>query len=135
MPEQNIICSQTFTNNETSSTISKYRVAILDTASEGGVKLPSGASSVEKIAGVADADVEAGKTGNFVFSGIAYCDANAAISLGDVVVIAATTGRIMSKAAGATAQGLAIVGVALRAAGAQGDIIPVFLQIHNEYAS
>ena len=135
MPEQNLGLSQTYTNNETTSTIEQYRVAILDTTTEGGAKLPSGASSVEKIAGVATAEIAAAEVGNFTFSGIAYVEANTTISLGDTLVIAATTGRVMSKPAGATTQGIAIVGVALRAATAQGDIIPCMLQISNEFSS
>ena len=96
MPEQNLGQSQTYTNNETTSAIEQYRVAILDTTTEGGAKLPSGASSVEKIAGVATAEIAAAEVGNFTFSGIAYVEANTTISLGDTLVIAATTGRVMS---------------------------------------
>ena len=135
MPEQNRLGIQTYTSQEASSEISKNRVAVIDESNEGGVTLPSGASSVERIAGIAIADTAAGETAGFVFAGITMVEANAAIALGDVVVIAAATGRIMSKPAGATTQGIAVVGVALRAADAQGDEIPVLLQIRNEYAS
>jgi len=135
MAEQNKIATQTFVNGEASSTISQYRVAILDTTTEGQVKLPSGANSVEKIAGVTEADISATRAGSLVIAGIAYCTAAAAISIGDVLVIADTAGRVRPKASGATAQGLAIVGVALGTATTSGDQLPVMLEIRNAYAS
>ena len=135
MPEQNKGLSQTYTNNESTDDIEQYRVAIIDTSAEGGVKLPSGASSVEKIAGIAMAETAAGETADFMFTGIAYVEAHAAFSIGDTLVIGADTGRVMVKPAGATTQGIAIVGVALRAASAQGDVVPVLLQISNEFSS
>lgn len=133
MPEQNHIGKQSYTNNEASTTIQEYRVAVLDTT-ENGMKLP-GAAKTGDIVGVTEADVEAGETGTVIFSGIAYVTAYAAFSLGAQLVIGDTAGRVAAKASGATDQGLGIVGLALRAAGAQGDVVPCMLQIRNEYSS
>jgi hypothetical protein len=135
MPEQNHIGIQSYKNNEASLDIEQYRVAVLDTADGEGMKLPSGANSIEKVVGVTIAEIAAGVTGAVVFSGIAYVTAYGAISIGDQLVIGDASGRVTPKAAGDTAQGLAIIGDALNAATTQGDIIPCILKIHNAYSS
>jgi hypothetical protein len=135
MAEQNHIGIQSFTNSEASSAIGQYRVAVLDTAADNSAKLPAGANTIVPLAGVAIAEAAAGEQVSLVFAGIAYVVAYAAFDRGAILVVGDSAGRVAAKAAGATAQGLSIVGVAQKAAGAQGDIVPCLLQIHNEYAS
>lgn len=132
--DQNHGLIQTFTNGEASSTIAAARVAVLHTTA-GQCKLPSGADSIEKIAGVTTYPVAAGEEAALVMSGIVLLTIASAVTVRDEVVIADNAGRIKTKAAGATAQGLAVVGVALKTGTTLGNQIPVLLQIRNEYAS
>ena len=134
MPERNSGITISGTNNEASSTISQYRVAVLDTTAEDGIKLPAGANA-GNIVGVAHSDIAAGETGSLTVTGIEYVAVSEAVSIGDELVVADNTGKVKPKAAGATAQGLGIVGRALRAATADGDRVPCMLQIRNEYSS
>ena len=100
MAEQNTVGMQSYLNNS-GSTISQYRVAVLDTTTEDAMTLPA-AANAGNIVGVTIADIADATSGAVVFSGIAYCTAAAAISLGDTVVINDTVGKIKSKAAGAS---------------------------------
>ncbi len=136
MAEQNIGTKQTFVSGEASDAIAKWRVAVLHTT-EGQVVNPSGASSIEKIAGATEAEITYGAAGALIMSGIVYLQATAAaIAIGATVVIGDNVGRIMTKPAGASTQGIAIVGTALSAAsGSVDDVVKVFLQIRNEFAT
>lgn len=136
MAEQNIGMKQTFVSGEASDAIAKWRVAVLHTT-EGQIVNPSGASSVEKIAGATEAAIAAGAAAAIIMTGIVYLQATAAaIAIGDTVVIGDNVGRIMTKPAGATTQGIAVVGVALSAAsGTVDDVVKVFLTTRNEFAT
>lgn len=136
MAEQNIGMKQTFVSGEASDAIAKWRIAVLHTT-EGQIVNPSGASSIEKIAGATEAQIDAGDAGAIIMSGIVYLQATAAaISIGDTVVVGDNVGRIMAKPINTTTQGIAIVGVALSAAsGTVDDVVKVFLQIRNEFAT
>jgi hypothetical protein len=134
--EQNIGMKQTFVSGEASDAIAKWRIAVLHTT-EGQIVNPSGASSIEKIAGATEAAISAGAAAAIIMSGIVYLQATAAaIAIGDTVVIGDNVGRIMAKPINTTTQGIAIVGVALSAAsGTVDDVVKVFLTIRNEYAT
>ena len=136
MAEQNKGMKQTFVSGEAADAIAKWRVAVLHTT-EGQIVNPSGASSVEKIAGATEAEIAHGAAGALIMSGIVYLQATAAaISIGATVVIGDNVGRIMTKPTGATTQGIAVVGVALSAAsGSVDDVVKVFLTIRNEFAT
>jgi len=135
MPEQKVIMNSTFILTAAETTMSQYRVAVLDTTAAGYVINPA-AANASNIAGVLqDSTLAAEDTGNFAVMGISYVVAFAAIAVGDVLVVGDTAGRVKSKAAGATAQGLGVVGIALGSATAQDDIIPCRLQLINEYGS
>lgn len=70
---------------------------------------------------VSTAEAAAGKAVAVMVEGVAYVEASAAISRG-ALVMASANGR------GATATtGLVVQGMALKAAGAAGDLIPVLL--------
>jgi hypothetical protein len=132
MPEQNHIGIQSFRNNESAAAIAAYRIAVLDIAADDGMKLPA-AASAGNIVGVTFAQVATGETGAVVFAGIAYVTAAAAVNRGDTLVVADTVGRVQAKDANPTPQGQGIIGLALKAAAAQGDVIPCLLQIRNEF--
>lgn len=127
----------TFKNTEASATIPANSVAVVDTATAGGAKLPAGASSTASIAGFTESPVVPGEPGVFYRGEVVWlrCTA-AAIAIGDKVVIGDANGRIMAKPADATTQGISIVGTALEAcSGTVDTIIAVLAQIQSNYAS
>ena len=110
----------------------KYVVVELGTGA-GQVDLPDGAN--DKPLGIIQNTVSAvGQAVNVCVAGISKGVANSAISKGDYLVAAITTGRlaiapaISSTWTGTSASTEHIIAVALEAAGAAGDIISVLIR-------
>lgn len=114
-----------------SATITKRAVVRLTAANT--VDLPAAAS--QDPFGVATADqATALKEVTVMQEGIAECIASAAITAGDYVEIADATGKVRTKVkAIAGAQPTPIVGRAITAAGASGDIVDVKLMPGGMY--
>lgn len=101
---------------------SQYRIVVLGT-NDGEADLP--AATTDTPLGIVYDFVKgtAGESVTIATGGVAKCEANAAITKGAMVGIAATTGRIGAK----TTAGDWIIGQAREAATAQGDLIAVKL--------
>jgi len=133
MPEKNLSNLTTWKNGS-GSTIEKYRVVVTSSTKD-ECQYPSGASSVETMIGATSEQIADGKYGTVYTSGIVYLTAGASVSIGDKLVTADSAGRVKPKPAGATTQGIIIVGKALEAASSSGDIIAVQLVGINAYSS
>lgn len=109
----------------------KYVVVELG-GSDGQVDLPDGAN--DKPVGITQQVAVAGQAVNVCVAGISKAVANAAITKGDYVVGVITTGRVATAPAisstwtGTAASTEHIIGFALEAAGAPGDIISVLIR-------
>ncbi len=120
---------KTYTLKAAETTLAQGCFAVLDTATAGQATNCGGANAGKVIGVLLDSTLEAGKAGSFRKFGYARVNANAAISIGDDLVIAATTGRVASKGSDAHASGTDIVGRAEEAATTQGDLIWAFVNI------
>ena len=135
MSGMNEVISTTFKLKAAETTVSQYCVSVLDTATEGQVTNPS-AAHVGNIAGVLrDSSLEAGYYGCYQVAGIAKVKIASAVSIGDVLVIADTAGKVEAKGTGAHTSGEGIVGRAITAGTTSGDIVKCILAIPNEYSS
>lgn len=109
----------------------KYVVVELGT-NGGEVDLPDGAN--DKPIGIIQNTASAGGSVNVCVAGISKAVANAAITKGDYVVGVVTTGRVATVPAisstwtGTAASTEHVIGIALEAAGAGGDIISVLIR-------
>jgi len=108
--------------------IGRFRAVILDTTKDKSASPPGAANA--KAFGICQdeysaADSTNGRVADIRVSGISTCVANSAISRGDQVRIADTTGRLETAAATTAKQYQ--VGIALTAAAAQGDWLEVLL--------
>jgi len=135
MTEMNELLNATFKLKAAEATMSQYRVAVLDTDTEGQVTNPAGASAAN-IAGVLrDSTLEAGKVGNFQVAGIAKVEISASVSVGDILIVGDTSGRVKPKGTGAHNSGVGIVGRAISANSTSGNIVKCILCIPSEYSS
>lgn len=122
----------TFLNNEAAATILQYYCVAVDPADSGGGKAV--AATDDKIIGVVIADIPAGEAGSVVTAGRVYVIADEAIAIGATLYLTAA-GRVEPRYSDPGYKAVTIVGTALEAAIAQGDIILCQLQIDNAYAS
>ena len=102
-------------------TIGQYRACKLD-STEGQVIATTAIADVT--VGIALVSASSGGLVHLQTAGKAKCVASASISLGDQVMVTASGAGKVSTASGATAKS---IGVALQAAGADGDVIEVLL--------
>ena len=109
----------------------KYVVVELGTGA-GQVDLPDGAN--DKPIGITQQTAVADQAVNVCVAGVSKAVANAAITKGDYLVGVITTGRVATAPAisstwtGTAASTEHIIGIALEAAGAGGDIISVLIR-------
>jgi len=117
------------------TTLNQYCVAVLDTATKKQVTRPAGANA-GKIAGVLrDKTHAAGTEALYQVGGFAKVKIASAVSIGDVLVVADTSGRVAAKGTGAHASGTGIVGIAQEAATSANSIITCLLRIGDEFSS
>ncbi len=118
---------------EDAAGVLQYRAVVQGTAA-GAVKKPSGAGEGKFIGFTQEAQATQNKSVSVKRSGFSFAVAAGAIAVGDAVEIADNTGKVQSAQAKlvdlaeATAVVHYIVGTAETAAGADGDIIEVFIQ-------
>ncbi len=135
MAEMNELLTATFSLKAGEATLGRYCVAVLDSATEGVVKNPSGEND-GKIAGVLrDVTLEAGETGLFQVAGIAKVKAAAAVAIGDLLVVADAQGRVKAKGTSSNPSGAGIVGRALSGAGEEDTVVKCILCIPSEFSS
>lgn len=104
-------------------TIAANRVVVLDTTVS---QVVAGSAIAGKSIGVNQFAVVSGEQATVQLFGVAKCVASASITLGDEVMVTASGSGKVSTSSGATAQS---IGVALTAAGADGDVIEVLLAL------
>jgi len=108
--------------------VSRFRAVIMDTSKDQSVSPPGAANA--RVFGICQEEVSAGDVTNgrvvdIRVEGVSTCVANSAITRGDQVRGADTTGRLETVTATTAKQYQ--VGIALTSAGAQGDWIEVLL--------
>jgi hypothetical protein len=133
MAEQDILSQSTCTNNEASATIEKYRVVCADPSDNEGGKLPT--AGTDPVIGISQVKALATETLPIAYAGISYVTAAGVIARGATLIISGTVGKVAAKGTGANASGTKIIGTAIKAAGADGDIIPALLTIGSEISS
>lgn len=110
------------------STLASYQYYIVQASSTAGeVKLGTSATSV--ILGVLQNDPGAAEPAEIAFSGIAKAAAEASVTFGSYLTCS-STGRVKSTSSG----GNFIIGKALEASAAAGDIIRVMLSMNAAYS-
>ena len=126
MAEMNELLSSVYRLKEGEETLFQNCVAVLDT--EGQVMLPSG-PGVSLVAGVLrESTLEGGQSGMFQVCGIAKIRIAEAVTVGDMLVIADTLGRVKPK----TKRNVTIVGRAISSCIDKDGIIKCILTIPVE---
>lgn len=131
---QDIRGRRTYIMKSGETTLNKNCFAIMNTATAGECKRPTGAAQLTDIpVGVLeDASLAAGYEGTFRDEGFAYAVAAGAISIGQECVIAGVTGKITPYVAASHTSGCFKVCRALEAATTDGDTILVQLTITKQ---
>ena len=104
-------------------TISQYRAVVLDSTAN---QVVAGSAIAGNCLGISVDSATANGLVTIQQTGVAKVTASAAITLGDQVMVTASGSGKVSTASGATAKS---IGIALMAAGADGDIISVQLAV------
>lgn len=117
--------------------VSKYR-AVVRGANEGEVAKPGAAGDGKCVGFTDEAQALQNKPVKVAVAGFAFATASGAIAYGDAVEIADNTGKIRScqaRLAAATAgaaEVVNVVGYAEKAAGADGDVIPIRIAVFSK---
>lgn len=109
--------------NSTVATLAAARVVVLTASGDREIKLP--AASTEDVVGVTMAAIAVSEWGDVQIRGVAPCTAAAAITVGDRLMMD-TAGKVLTWTA-STGVNAAVVGKALTAASADGDLVEVEL--------
>lgn len=130
MPESNEVQTVSYKLKTGGTTMSQYTVAILHTTS-GEVDNPAGANA-GKLAGVLmDASLVAEQTGAFAVSGIVLVKIASSVSVGDLLIVADSSGRVKTKGS-SNASGTGIVGRAISGNTSANSLVLCQLAIPNE---
>jgi len=134
MAEMNDHLSATYKLKAGETTMGQHCVAVLDTT-EGQVANPAGAGA-GGIAGVLrDTELAAGSYGTFQIAGIAKVKIAEAVSVGELLIVADSQGRVKPKGTGAHASGVGLVGRAISSASTRDSIVKCILTIPGEFSS
>lgn len=114
---------------EAEAAVTKYR-AVIQGTSDDQVDMPSAAN--DQAVGIAYTAAALGARCDVVIKGTCPGTASAAIARGSLVAIAGTSGKLVAITPGTTTADLRVVGKALTAAAADGDLFTVDL-FNNDY--
>jgi len=135
MPEIDEKQLATYKMKAEETTLNQHCVAVLDTATEGQCTRPADALAAN-IAGVLrDDELAAERTGYFQVAGAAKVKISAAVTIGDLLVIADVQGRVRPFVPGVDDSGTGYVGQALSAATTANSLVVCQLMIPCEYQS
>jgi predicted RecA/RadA family phage recombinase len=113
----------------TATLAAKQYYIVQASSTAGEVKVCTTPAS-DPVLGVVQNDPAAGEAADVAFSGVCKAAAETGVSFGDRVTCSAT-----SRVKTTTTDGDRIVGIALAASTAAGDIIPLALSLHTEYVA
>lgn len=113
-----------------SATLAAKQYYVVQASSTAGeVKVGATAAS-DPILGIVQNDPAAGEVALVQYGGIAKAAAETSVTFGSRVTTS-STGRVKTT----TTDGDKVVGIALAASSAAGDIIPVLLSLHDQYTA
>ena len=110
------------------ATLASKQYYIVQASSTAGEVKQSDTAATDPILGIVQNDPAAGEVAEVAFQGICKAAAETGVSYGDSLTVS-STGRVKTT----TTDGDRIVGLALEATTAAGDIIPVLLSLHAGY--
>lgn len=131
MSERNDLFNISMVGKTGLTTVTKGQCVALHTTEN---QFTNCAANEDNVCGVMrDSSVSAGETANIQVAGIAKILVASAVSIGDLVYVADTSGRIAKFTPGVTPSGVSIVGKVLKAADTANDLAKVLLTIPTMY--